>query len=179
MYKKTLVILAILAIFLLTSVFSAPQGNAGGQQKGGEGAGILNMIPDLTDAQKAKIKGLLDAEKAQMKEIREKYRQEIEKVLTPQQIEALKKTVSAKFTDNMVARLNKSLNLSTQQQEQIKAIYAKYQDQFKSAKDKESKVQIMNKLNTEIKSVLTAEQKAKFDEMQNKFKEKMQNKSCK
>lgn len=173
MHKKYLLVMAVLVCFLVQVCLAAPQTKDFKQGKGGGESYILNLIPDLTDAQKQQIKDLLKAEQAEMKTMKEKYKTQIEKVLTPAQLSTMKNTIANKMMDKMVSRLNKQLNLSQDQQTKIKAIYQKYQSQFKQGADKQSMLQTMNKINDEIKAVLTPEQKTKFEQMHNKFKEKM------
>lgn len=168
MYKKYLTVLAVLVCFTVQISLAAPQAKDFKAGKAGGESYILNLIQDLTDAQKQQIKDLIKAEQTEMKTIREKYKAQIEKVLTPQQLTTLKSTIANKMADNMVTRLNKKLNLSQDQQTKIKAIYQKYQSQFKKGADKQNMMQTMNKINDEIKTVLTAEQKAKFEKMWNK-----------
>lgn len=179
MLKKYLVVMAVMVCFMLQVCIAAPLTKDFKQGKVGKGGGesyILNLIPDLTAAQKQQIKDLIKSEQAETKAIKEKYKTQIEKVLTPAQLATMKSAIAAKMTDNMVSRLNKHLNLTQDQQTKIKAIYQKYHGQFKQDGDKQSMMQTMNKINDEIKAVLTPDQKTKFEQMQNKFKDKMKNK---
>ncbi|MFH1454597.1 MAG: hypothetical protein ABIH00_11560 [Armatimonadota bacterium] len=170
MHKKTFIILLVLAAFLAQAVMAAPQMQAMKQKQGQQCEGMLNLIPDLTDAQKQQIKTLLQEEKKEVKQVKEKYKTKIEQVLTPEQLQKLKSTIADKMADKMASVYGKKLSLTTEQQVQVKQIIKKYQDQMCSKADKNSRFETMKKINEEIKTILTDQQKAKFDEMQKQMK---------
>jgi len=79
----------------------------------------------------------------------------------------------AKFIEKQVKRMDKKLQLTDEQKEQLKEFYGEF---GKAQQARMEQMQQMEKrdreaLNGKIKSILTDEQKAKYDEMKDKEKE--------
>lgn len=166
MRKKILAVLAVMVFFLVQASFSVPNVKNIVQQKGE--AGILNLIPDLTEAQQQQIKILLKEEMEKIAAVRKEYRQKIEKVLTPEQLKAMQEKISSRMAEKRVSMLDKLLNLTAEQKQKIEAIYKKYMGQAGKTEGKENKIGILKKINEEIKAVLTDEQRQKFEKMMKK-----------
>lgn len=178
MVKKIFIALIVLLFFLIQVSLSAPEEQNMQKATPAEKfmqkkeAGILNLIPDLTDSQKQAIKVLINEEKQKINEIRKHYREKIEKVLTPEQLKALKNKIADKMVEGQISRMTKMLNLSIEQQYQMKLIFKKYQSSLEASKDKENKKKVMEQVYGEIKKILNDEQKAKLEKIEKLRKHK-------
>lgn len=84
----------------------------------------------------------------------------------------------------MIDNLSKDLSLTAEQTEKVKAIHAAHfqemktlreQDSICMAKNREQHMQLKEKMDSEIKALLTAEQKVKYDSI---MAERMEFKDC-
>ena len=70
-------------------------------------------------------------------------------------------------TENRVARMTKQLNLTEEQQQKITAIYKDFESKRKEGErlNREKMMEEMKKVNEQVNSVLTDEQKKKYEEL--------------
>lgn len=83
-------------------------------------------------------------------------------VMCTQTIDAQRKGGEKKTLEQMVENLDKKLDLTDEQEKQITVLYKDFFNQKVSREDRKAK---MDELNSKISSLLTDEQKAKFDKM--------------
>ena len=83
-------------------------------------------------------------------------------VMCTQTIDAQRKGGEKKTPEQMVENLDKKLDLTDEQEKQITVLYKDFFNQKVSREDRKAK---MDELNSKISSLLTDEQKAKFDKM--------------
>ena len=70
-------------------------------------------------------------------------------------------------TENRVARMTKQLNLTEEQQQKITAIYKDFESKRKAGErlNREKMMEEMKKVDEQVNSVLTDEQKKKYEEL--------------
>ncbi len=78
-----------------------------------------------------------------------------------------------KRIEKQVKRLDKKLQLTEEQKQQMKEFYGEFDKAQKARMEQAKRAEMKDReiLNSKIKSILTEEQKAKFDEMKDKEKE--------
>ena len=83
-------------------------------------------------------------------------------VLCSQAIDAQRRGGEKRTPEQVVENLDKKLNLKDEQEKQITELYKDFFNQKLSRDERKTK---MDELNSKISSLLTDEQKAKFDKM--------------
>ncbi len=163
-------------------------------------AGQQEQLKQLRLSQFSRVKDN-EGDRQQMRQKRMEQRQEREEalknILTAEQFEKLNQqgskrkfggrrdpgNMKGQFTDDRMAVLVDELKLTSEQQDQIKEIFASLRESFQgmsgSGDDFESRREAMRskmaEIETQIKSILTEEQSAKFGELKNQRKGKIRN----
>lgn len=86
-----------------------------------------------------------------------------------QTIDAQRRGGEKRTPEQVVEKLDKKLELTDEQEKQIIELYKEFFNQKVSREDRKAK---MNELNTKISSLLTNEQKAKFEKMKSESKKR-------
>lgn len=209
MRKLVCIAFSLLAASFVIMPLSAQKGGKGnggpGHEMGGQGSfAHLNMMQDKLGLTNDQVDKMYKIQKDYMekfyqnrnnadkvKELRDKQREEMEKVLTPEQ--KSKWNSFGKDHDGQKGKdkhqkdknppahgpqkdgfaphmdMQKDLGLSNEQSDKIFKIHKDYMDKFYQNRRDDSKIkELRAKQISEIQNVLTAEQKAKLDELQKK-----------
>lgn len=86
-----------------------------------------------------------------------------------QTIDAQRKGGEKRTPEQVVENLDKKLDLTDEQEKQITELYKEFFNQKVSCEDRKAK---MDELNTKISSLLTDDQKAKFEKMKSERNKK-------
>lgn len=86
-----------------------------------------------------------------------------------QTIDAQRRGGEKRTPEQVVENLDKKLDLSDEQEKQITELYKEFFNQKVSREDRKAK---MDELNTKISSLLTDDQKAKFEKMKSERNKK-------
>ena len=86
-----------------------------------------------------------------------------------QTIDAQRKGGEKRTPEQVVENLDKKLDLTDEQEKQITELYKEFFNQKVSREDRKAK---MDELNTKISSLLTDDQKAKFEKMKSERNKK-------
>lgn len=155
--------------------FKQAQGKCKDKMRASNKPRIKQMMDklDLTDEQKSKMKDihaetrkkLEAAETRQAKgEILRESMKKMEEVLTPEQLEKLKKMAHRKGPGRGKGMGMMGLDLTKEQQDKAREIHQKYRKQLAEAKTQEARKEIREKMRKELSGILTDEQKEKMTE---------------